>query len=236
MATYVTSDLHGLTLDEWKRLLDKAGFGETDFLFILGDVIDRQNDGGVGILRWLLCQPNAQLLLGNHEAMLLACDFLFEEITADSVAAFDGRKLELWQTYNQNGGDVTLKALYELKKACPDAVSDILDYLRDAPLYEVVEAGGRRFLLTHGGLDHFFPDKPLSAYEPDDFLWARPTWDTTYYRNTTVVFGHTPTVAFGQEYKGKILRTATWINVDVGVSFSNPPVLLRLDDLAEFYL
>ena len=74
---YVTSDLHGLEITKLKALLKKACFNENDRLFVLGDVIDRQNDGGVAILIWLSEQPNAQLILGNHEAMLLSCDFVF---------------------------------------------------------------------------------------------------------------------------------------------------------------
>ncbi|EKC46540.1 hypothetical protein LEA_19800, partial [human gut metagenome] len=35
---------------------------------------------------------------------------------------------------------------------------------------------------------------------------------------------------------GKILKTDTWIDVDVGVPYGNNPCLLRLDDLKEFYL
>lgn len=66
---YVTSDLHGLKLTKLKALLKKAYFSKNDWLFVLGDVIDRQNDGGVAILGWLLEQPNAQLILGNHEAI-----------------------------------------------------------------------------------------------------------------------------------------------------------------------
>ena len=236
MAVYVTSDLHGLLLEDLQRLLRKAGFGEEDWLFILGDVIDRQNDGGVSVLRWLLCQPNVQLLLGNHEAMLLSCGFLFEEITEESVGAFSEEKLQLWQTYTENGGDVTLQALYALRKTDPDAVEDILAYLREAPLYETVEAGGRSFLLVHAGLENFSPDKKLSAYTPDELLWAWPEPDTVYFDTVTTVLGHTPTLAFGREHKGRILHTPTWIDVDVGVHCGNPPALLRLDDLQEFYL
>ena len=74
--TYVISDLHGYPIEKIEKCcLKKANFGEDDFLYILGDVIDRNGDGGVGILRWLLSQPNVQLILGNHEAMLLSCEF-----------------------------------------------------------------------------------------------------------------------------------------------------------------
>ena len=145
--TYVISDLHGYPLEKLKMLLAKANFGEDDFLYILGDVVDRNNDGGVEILEWLLSQYNVQLILGNHEAMLLSCEFLFDEITDESVAAFDTEKIEILSNYQLNGGDVTLKALSKLNKESPETVQDILDYLHDAPLYEAVTAGGRDYFL-----------------------------------------------------------------------------------------
>ena len=111
MAIYVTSDLHGLSLSDLKKLLEKVDFSGEDWLYILGDVIDRQNDGGVQILEWLLEQSNVQLILGNHEAMLLSCDFLFEEITTESIGKFTKEKMELLTKYSKNGWDDTLKAL-----------------------------------------------------------------------------------------------------------------------------
>lgn len=51
---YVISDLHGYPLKKLKGLLEKADFGDNDFLYILGDVVDRNGDGGVEILTWLL--------------------------------------------------------------------------------------------------------------------------------------------------------------------------------------
>lgn len=231
---YVISDLHGYPLEKLKMLLAKAGFGEDDFLYILGDVIDRNGDGGVDTLVWLLSQHNIQLILGNHEAMLLSCEFLFDEITDESIESFDTGKMSLLSNYQFNGGDVTLKALYELKKKSPDTVMDILDYLNDAPLYEAVSAGGRDFLLVHSGLGNFDKNKKLSEYFADDLLWTRPNFDDTYFDDIITVFGHTPTMTYGDEYRGRIIITPTWINIDAGAGSGEEPVLLRLDDMTEY--
>ena len=232
---YVTSDLHGLELEKLKALLMKANFTDNDWLFILGDVIDRQNDGGVEILQWLIEMPNAQLILGNHEAMLLSCGFIFEEITDESINKFNTRKMQLLSNYMLNGGDVTLTFLRMLRNKTPEAVDGILEYLREAPLYETVTAGGKDFLLVHSGLDNFSPDKKLSDYTADEFIWAWPELTDRYFDDVITVFGHTPTFTYCDEYKGKILKTDTWIDIDVGVPYGNNPVLLRLDDLEEIY-
>lgn len=236
MSIYVTSDLHGLPLSDLKALLKKVDFNENDWLYILGDVVDRTNDGGVEILKWLLEQPNAQLILGNHEAMLLSCDFVFNEITEDNLIGFTKEKMELLMNYTQNGGDVTLKALRELMHASPETVEDIIDYLRDAPLYETVSTANNDFLLVHSGLDNFSPDKKLTEYTSDEFIWAWPEITDQYFDDIITVFGHTPTMSYDHTIKGKILKTKTWIDVDVGVPYGNKPVLLRLDDLEEIYL
>lgn len=236
MAIYVTSDLHGLPLNDLKALLKKVNFNENDWLYILGDVIDRKNDGGVEILKWLLEQPNVQLILGNHEAMLLSCDFVFDEVTNENLVGFTKEKMELLMNYAQNGGDVTLKALRELMHTSAETVEDILDYLRDAPLYETVSAGENDFLLVHSGLDNFSKNKKLTEYTSDEFIWAWPEITDEYFDDIITVFGHTPTMYYDHESKGKILKTKTWIDIDVGVPYGNKPVLLRLNDLEEIYL
>lgn len=38
-----------------------------------------------------------------------------------------------------------------------------------------------------------------------------------------------------KKYTGKILKTKTWIDIDVDVAYGQKPVLLRLDNLQEFY-
>lgn len=233
---YIISDLHGYPLEKFKKLLKKAEFSSNDFLYILGDAIDRNGDGGVEMLCWLLKQPNVQLILGNHEAMLLTCEFVFEEITDSSINNITGEKLSLLNHYLSNGGDVTLKALRELKNASPNTLSDVLDYLHDAPLYEAVTVGENDFLLVHAGFGDFSPDKKISEYASHDLIWSRPRLNEEYYDDIITVLGHTPTLHYGNIYKGKIIKTRTWINIDVGVGFGQEPILLRLDDFKEFQL
>ena len=60
---YVTSDLHGYPRAAFQRLLDQAAFSPQDELIVLGDVIDRNGDGGVSLLLWMMQQPNIRLIL-----------------------------------------------------------------------------------------------------------------------------------------------------------------------------
>lgn len=230
---YVISDLHGYPMERFLQLLEKASFGKDDFLYILGDVVDRNGDGGVEMLQWLMYQTNVQLILGNHEAMLLSCAFVFDEITGDSIGSYTAEKIDMLTRYQLDGGDVTLKAMHKLPK---DTQQDILDYLRDCPLYETVSAGGRDFIFVHSGLENFAPDKRIEDYAEEDLLWAWPELTDVYYKKVMTVFGHTPTLVFGDEYEDKIIKTDTWMDIDMGAGFGHEPVLLRLDDMKEFRL
>ncbi len=229
---YVTSDLHGYPLEKFKSFLDEVGFCDDDFLYVLGDVIDRGKDG-IKILKWLMSKKNAQLLLGNHESMLLACDFLFDEITEDSIDKLTGTKLNIYATWVSNSGGVTLDALRAMRSS---EVKYILEYLREAPLYEALTVGDRDFLLVHSGLGSFRPDKKLSEYTLTDLVWSRPGLNQRYFDDITVVFGHTPTVLHGEEYRGRAVFTETWVDIDTGAAIGLDPMLLRLDDMRAFYM
>lgn len=229
---YVTSDIHGYPLDEFQKLLDKVGFNEDDFLYILGDVIDRGRDG-IKILKWIMKQSNIKLLLGNHEEMLLANSYIFEASADDFINELTGSKLKTYITWLSNSAQPTISALAPMRIT---QIKYILEYLQKSPLYESLTVNGRNFILTHAGLGNFSPDKNPEDYTRHELLWNRPQITDKYFDNVTTVFGHTPTVYFGDEYKGKILTTETWIDVDVGVALGMKPALLRLDDMNEFYL
>ena len=228
---YVTSDLHGYPLEKFQALLAKADFSEDDFCFVLGDVIDRGPEG-IELLNWLMMQTNIQLICGNHEAMLLACPFLFDPLRSDSMDEISEEQTALFLTWMENGGAPTMEAL---RRCDAETLSFLEDYLQDAPLYDFVHVNDRDFLLVHGGLAGFAPDKDLEQYEAHDLLWARPQKEEAYFQTIITILGHTPTECYGEEYAGKALFTPTWINIDTGAANGGAPMLLRLDDMKEFY-
>ena len=231
---YVTSDLHGYPLDAFRNLLSSAGFDDDDRLYVLGDVIDRNGDGGVAALRWFMEQPNVELLMGNHEDMLLSCSFLFEEDADENIDRLSLEQLQLLLNWMRNGAAPTIDSLRELQRENPEALDALLSYLETAPLYVRVNAGGREFLLVHSGLENFSPDRDLNDYAPDELIWHRPAPGETYFQDVMTIFGHTPT-KYLPGGDGKIFRTETWMDIDTGAAGGGAPMLLRLDDLKEFY-
>ncbi len=229
---YVTSDLHGFPLEKFQEALDRVGFTSEDFCFILGDVVDRGPES-VKLLTWLMMQPNIQLILGNHEAMLLSCAFLFEHGWNDALDDLTEDQFMLVMRWIQNGGDRTIQ---ELSQCDEETLSLIVDYLRDVPLYDSVSVNGKDFYLVHGGFGNFSPEKNIEDYSPSDLLWARPKLEERYDPNIITILGHTPTSTYGEAYAGKAIFTPTWINIDTGAGWGGSPMLLRLDDMKEFYL
>jgi serine/threonine protein phosphatase 1 len=139
---YVTSDLHGIHPDKFQDFLERCGFTDGDFLFILGDVIDR-GEHGIPLLLWLTQQSNMQLILGNHEAFLLGCQFLFDEVTEETQEVLGEEELRMLKNWLRNGGSPTILGLQSLFNRDPESVYGIVDYLKDTPLWEQAEAGGQ---------------------------------------------------------------------------------------------
>lgn len=81
MKILTLSDTHGYPFKKIKKMLDKAKFCEKDFLYVLGDTIDRGNGHDMlHFLRFILAHPNnVELIIGNHERMALDNVCLFEE-------------------------------------------------------------------------------------------------------------------------------------------------------------
>ncbi len=235
--TYVISDLHGC-YDKYKAMLKMLGFGPEDSLYFLGDAIDR-GPSGFKILLDMVSRPNVFGILGNHEAM--AIDALpglmrFLREGEDTLSEEELDAIDLWF---HNGGEISLAGFLDLSE---DQRKRVWDYMNALPLYREAEVGGRRFVLVHGGLGNFSPDKELRDYKRGELTWCRPEPDTAYFPDKLVVVGHTPTQLLYDKAgcltkAAKFYRTDSFIDIDCGCVFRGGRLgCLCLDTMEEIYI
>ena len=164
---YATSDLHGYPLAAFKDFLDSAGFTQSDHLYIIGDVNDRNGDGGVAMYRWMMRKSNVTLIRGNHEQMLLDCSFIFtENVDLVHLNGFTPEQEKYLLRWNRNGCIVTIDNLMSLKEIDPEELKRVLQFLRATPFYQELMVNGKQFVLVHGGIPEFEPDKSMDQYRP----------------------------------------------------------------------
>ena len=226
MAHYVLSDIHG-EADRFYAMLEKIQFFDTDYLYILGDVVDRGTDG-IALLQKIMATPNMVMIFGNHEYMML--DYLAQD--PDPVAI---------RRWNKNGNSPTLDAFHKMSAK---EQRTILEYLRSLPAHLEIEVNGRQFYLVHG-----FP-----GLNTHDEVWSRPIIDMPNpLPEYKIIIGHTPVNYLIQseeermkymmdlEIQGDHLRichTDGFIDIDCGCGHSYPIKALaciRLEDMLEYY-
>ena len=127
------------------------------------------------------------------------------------------------------------------KKLSPKKREELLSYLREFRAFdELTMPDGRRFVLTHSGIEGFDPEIPLSEYPLDALINARPNLGDSYYRDRTLIFGHTPTLTYPEmQGRAEVLFADTYINIDCGAVFhevGGKLACLRLDDMKVFYV
>lgn len=133
MAIYVTSDAHGhvRALDE---ALSKISLASDDTLYVLGDMIDRGPDP-VGVIKLVRSLPNARVLKGNHEQIML-----------DAIIGQDPLDAETWDI---NGGWTTRQQLNDMEF---EAYEELIRWAAALPLYAVAQTAERPYLLVHAGI------------------------------------------------------------------------------------
>ncbi len=225
------SDIHG----EYKKycdILKKINFGDNDILYVLGDVLDRGPEP-IKVLKDMSMRPNVYPIMGNHE--LMAIDILkslLVEITEENYNThINEGVISKMLEYQQNGGDTTLKQFKELPT---DERFDLLDYLNEFELYDVVDVGDKTFILSHTG--NINPNKKLSEHSAEELTFIRADYDKTDFKDDNIfsVSGHTPTLAITGE--PEIYYRKNNINIDCGATFGGKLACLRLDDMREFYV
>ncbi len=155
MAVYAVSDLHGY-LDVFLRGLKEIEFGDDDELYVVGDAIDRGPDG-IALLQYIKEHENMDLLIGNHEDMMLGY------VHPDGLPehrAYVGDS-DIW-LHAQNGGEETFSRYLELTD---DERRGLLTWLNGRKLIKIVQVGDRQFCLVHS---YYREDAEGKAYSELD--------------------------------------------------------------------
>ena len=125
------------------------------------------------------------------------------------------------QTWLDIGGEHTMQGFVKLPQ---DEREDLLEYLEDFSLYEMINIQGKKFILTHIGLPKGAALNHLDSFDAYDFI-ADPDTDTDYgkqyFEDIFFVTGHVPTFNLGEAYKGRIYREHNHIALDTGAVFTD---------------
>lgn len=235
---YVMADIHGHRR-RFDSIMKQINLQPEDTLYILGDVIDR-NEDGIRILRQIMKMPNAVMLLGNHENMMLSA--IYHTYSEDALEDnyFRGRVMSLWY---RNGGNVTHNYLKHIRKSIRQ---EIFEYLLKLPINLEISVNGKKYLLTHAApMDEY----QHSALEYDDekeyALWHRYHRYDCSSSDRVVIFGHTGTFKYQANNPTRIWHGLNLIGIDCGAAYEPQDfwnrdmhtclACLRLDDMKEFY-
>lgn len=224
---YVCSDLHG-QYELYKDMLDQVKKGEK--LYILGDVIDRGPDG-IKILEDIMEQgERVELLVGNHELMMVQSLFLNNKKTINN-----------WLTDN-NGGKKTYDDFMKLSQEKQEKIKELL---LKATVHAEVDVNGEKIYLVHAKADQNTDRKKeivedyLSEHREDELyncVWARVNnekrnninekWkeEDIGKKNIFTIIGHTPT------NDNRIDIHNSYAIIDCGASYYGNGCLLRLND------
>jgi serine/threonine protein phosphatase 1 len=224
---YVLSDIHG-NQQRFSSILGQIDLQPQDTLYVLGDVIDR-HPGGIRILRQLMAMPNARLVLGNHEYMMLRALGHPKDSNID-----DGNAQAHWY---RNGGQVTLD---HFNRLCKTLQAEIVDYLLSLPLHYNVQVNGVSYKLVHAAPAESYEGETDPKYlNPIHYaVWKR--WDISDPPpgDYTLIFGHTPTDHYQDVTPMEVWFQDRRIGIDCGCAYPSPEgrlACLRLDDMQVFY-
>lgn len=225
---YCISDLHG-RYDLYMKMLKKISFSEKDTLYILGDVVDRGSEG-LKILLDIAERDNVKGIMGNHDFVALTV-----LLNTDNSGLLLDEQKRLALVWRQDGGDETYK---EYKALSPLDRAVALVTLDGFAHYAELTVGEREFVLCHGGIAGYTPEKPLSEYDLGQLAFEREDYTKAKFgvENKYLVTGHTPTVAIEGAEQGRIYRNQDHIAIDCGAVFGFGLGCICLDTLEEFYV
>ena len=224
---YVCSDIHGC-YDRFIRLLKRINFTDTDEMYVLGDVIDR-NKGGIQILLYIMeHKKNIHLLMGNHEDFMY--QYLYRKVKYQYYHDVDNYEndFDIWFA-DCNGGRVTYEA-YKLLDT--DTQQEVFKFLSTLPLIVLLEVNGQKYHLSHSATIPNVLERDtwtfndLTKVERKRILWdSLYRYDgnmcyTDYPENYISIFGHVPVQRVcDNEKRYYIYKSKNIIDIDSGSAY-----------------
>lgn len=110
--------------------------------------------------------------------------------------------------------------------------------MEELPLYEEFQINGQDYLLVHGGLENFSPNKDMDDYTADEIIWHRIDYGMTYFEDTKIITGHTPTRNIEDNpHPDRIYQANNHIAIDCGCGFEGGRLgCLCLNTGIEYYV
>ena len=250
MATYAVSDIHGY-YSLFIKGLEKIGFSDEDKLYVIGDAIDRGPDG-IKLLCYIKDHENMDLILGNHEYMML------NSLDGEGNIGCTGPNKSLWLVYN--GGKYTYD---QYKSLSFEERKDLLKWLNSRYVIKTLKAGEKKICLTHSYYIEECENKIYSDLN-QEFVWS-VVWKSMFrlepelsvpdiyrYYDYTFITGHVPVYKARPRWYGEDvvseeeanvlepLELEDFMNIDGGCaagfwpSLNNGLIFVRLEDLKSF--
>ena len=163
----------------------------------------------------IMAMPNARMLLGNHEVMML------QALGLGSCAHFvdEGDSVRLFGRWYRNGGQVTHQHWKHLRKSLRN---EIAKYLVSLPVNIDITVNGIPYKLAHAEAIETYAyawDKHRSKDSSEYAVWYRRYLEDTHPQDYTLVFGHTPTRQFQSGIPMSIFKDDNLIGIDCGCGY-----------------
>ena len=181
------SDIHAY-LDDFKALLEECEYdSESDYLFILGDIIEKgpQNLDTLNYVQNLCQNPKTIYIKGNNDTM--PCHMAFKDDQAGFLDRIKRRPTNTFLQMAESLGITDFTENFEQKRQkVIQAYRSQLSFLENAPL--AIEIS--RFIFVHAGIESR-PDWENSS--PNTVLTIYPFMYYGHQQQKIVVCGHCPT-------------------------------------------
>lgn len=230
---YLISDIHG-DCRRFEKMLHKIHFADQDQMYILGDAIDKGKEN-LRLLALIRNTGNITLIKGNHE-------YLCERYLKGIIGA------SFWDAC---GG---LSSRKEVDVLSQSEKQDLIQYLKDLPLYQKVILGNNKYFLTHSGLNADYVvsgekdmiDIEASVEKAADHDQERYLFSNDIHYipasvkfDCRVIVGHYPTVFLPDWEQPRIYQNRRYTDIDTGNERRQDGgrlACLRLEDGQEYYV